>query len=102
MDIKTEINLALAGFTTKTAGKLVPFDMGDDYVDLKPTHRERLDHYGNGGDGWDLDSWENDYAAPLAREVRLQLISRGIFEDVFSIEIGEKGFVIVSISHKYA
>lgn len=64
-------------------------------VDAEPRGRQRLDHYGNDGDGWDDEGWSNDYASPLHKQVMAALDSRFPGHGL-QVEIDEKGWVDVT------
>jgi hypothetical protein len=84
----------ISGKKTKTAGILGKgFIENDTFVSFEPAGRQRLDHYGNDGDGWDEDAWFEDYAAPLTKEISAVLQHAGI--SGWYVEVGDKGFVEV-------
>ena len=60
----------------------------------EPRYRERLDHYGNNGEGWDEEAWDNDYANPLRRAIEGAL-DKEFGRKVFTVDIGEKGRVLI-------
>jgi hypothetical protein len=82
----------LKGKSTKIGGRFRSVDIDHGVVFAEPHHRSRLDHYGNGGDGWDEEGWEDNYAGPLRKEVEAML-NREFPGNDFSVEIGEKGHV---------
>lgn len=69
---------------------------GDRFVSAEPRNRERLDHYGNDGNGWDEDAWEEDYAGPLRSKVQ-KAMDDEFGKDAVSVDIGDKGFVDICI-----
>lgn len=106
--MKDRIKAILNGFTTKTAGRLrlVHAEEGEwdgsRFVSLEfdVACRERLDHYGNDGDGWDEDGWDDNYAGPLYSEIVARLKSNGIeagWRGPVRVEVGEKGFVNIDL-----
>lgn len=66
-------------------------------VEAEPLHRSRLDHHGNGGEGWDEDLWNEEYADPMRTAVAKALVDAGIAADSFEVEICEKGHVVVHV-----
>lgn len=60
----------------------------------EPRGRQRLDHYGNDGEGW-CDSWYDDYAWPIEEKAKELISSKFGAEvlDLLSFEVGEKGFI---------
>lgn len=85
------VKLALGGRTTKTGGTLSIRGLESGFVTFEPSRRQRLDHFGNGGEGWDEEGWEDRYAGPLRTEVKALLVSTGIVG--WRVTIGEKGHV---------
>lgn len=90
----------LNDLTTKTAGRLRPegSPIKTNYgveISFEPQFRERLDHYGNDGDGWDDEGWEQDYAGPLRHEIESALKKSGVENAI--VDIGEKGHVHVTV-----
>lgn len=77
---------------TETGGRLRPegWCKGIGAWVYDPHYRQRVDHYGNDGEGWDEDGWEADYARPLTDEVQAQL------PEGYVVEVGDKGHVYVS------
>ena len=69
---------------------------GDASVSAEPRNRQRLDHYGNGGEGWDGDRWEENYAGPLRVKVQ-KAMDDEFGKGAVSVEIGEKGHVEVEL-----
>ena len=65
------------------------------HVEVTPLNRQRLDHYGNGGDGWEDEAWEINYAAPLREQVVDVLVAAGFDSNTFWVEIGEKGHITI-------
>ena len=67
-----------------------------DFVSYDPEGRQRADHYGNGGEGWDTENWDRDYAEPLRKWAQARLddaMGRGAYR----VEIGEKGDIYVEM-----
>jgi hypothetical protein len=62
--------------------------------EAEPQNRSRLDHYGNDGDGWDEEGWNESYSDPLSREVQEKLDER-FGQGIFEVSIGEKGHLEV-------
>lgn len=73
-----------------TGGRLRNLDPHEYGWSLEPEWRERLDHYGNDGDGWDEDGWERDYAGPLREEAQAWL-DKTFGPNHLSADVGEKG-----------
>lgn len=74
---------------TEIGGSFVDVEViGGDTLEAVPAFRQRLDHYGNDGEGWD-DAWYDDYAIPLRRQVE------AVLGDGFQAEVGDKGRVYV-------
>jgi hypothetical protein len=94
------VKRALDGKKTKVGGRLSVERVERDtrYLSFDPASRQRLDHFGNGGDGWDSDAWEDEYASPLRKEVEALLTSGGVLVGAggVHVEIGEKGHVDVA------
>jgi hypothetical protein len=88
----------LNGRNTKAGGRLKVGAVEEEFVEFEPYKRQRLDHYGNDGEGWDEEGWETDYAGPLRAEVRAILKTGGATQ--WDVEIGEKGHVEVYRSTK--
>lgn len=86
-----DVRAALKGRRTKTAGVLKLADFGQNMVSFEPENRTRLDHYGNEGEGWDSEGWEQDYVGPLSAEVEAMLKQANV--GGWSVDIGEKGHV---------
>lgn len=59
-----------------------------------PSNRQRLDHYGNDGEGWDETGWEENYVTPLINNVQRQL-DHHFPSDTFRLEVGEKGYLYI-------
>lgn len=67
-----------------------------DEIFAEPRNRQRLDHYGNNGEGWD-DAWYDDYAYPMENQAK-SLISKRFGADILdklNVEVGEKGFIVI-------
>lgn len=63
--------------------------------DVDPVERTRLDHYGNDGDGWDDEGWEEDYTSPVLEAIEPSLKERfGKF--YIDAEVDEKGGVEIT------
>lgn len=98
-----EVARVLDGAQTKTGGRLGgrqtdPGDAGS--LSYEPARRQRLDHYGNGGDGWDDEGWTRDYVVPLRDEVEALLAKRFGAAQAragLAVDIGEKGHVHIQI-----
>ncbi len=95
-----QVTRFLKGMSTRTGGRHRDVDFYDErhpYWDVEPLNRQRLDHYGNDGDGWDDEGWAEDYADPLAKEVQEKLESE-FGKGTFSVDIGEKGHIEVNLT----
>jgi hypothetical protein len=97
------ITSALKRMKTKTGGQtrdVTHYESGatGDEWSLEPGWRQRLDHYGNNGDGWDSDGWERDYAGPLQKEAQAWLDREFGAGRLKIHEIGEKGHVYVVLT----
>lgn len=79
---------------TKRGGVLTRESVEDDEVCYEPAYRERLDHYGNDGDGWDEDGWRAEYVEPLRKEVAEAFEKIG-FKGL-TVNVGEKGHVYIT------
>jgi hypothetical protein len=88
-----EVKSALSGRKTKTGGRLNKTESDPDSFTFEPEYRQRLDHFGNDGEGWDEEGWAEDYAGPLVKEVEALLKAAGIKGWV--VDVGEKGHVHV-------
>lgn len=93
---------ALAGFHTKTGGQILDSETfqeesGGHTITFDLQGRRRLDHFGNDGDGWDTDGWEEEYVRPLVAEVKARLVARHVDPSTVSIEIGEKGHLEIYV-----
>lgn len=64
--------------------------------DCEPHNRQRLDHFGNGGDGWDSEGWSSEYERPLVEALEKHL-AKAMPNRKFSIDVDEKGFVGVTL-----
>ncbi len=78
---------------TKTGGRFRDIKIYT-YILAEPARRRRLDHFGNEGQGWDSEGWEEAYAAPLRKEVE------ALLGKDFSVDIGDKGHVYVYLKKK--
>lgn len=79
--------------------RAVDFD-GRSTWEIEPTDRQRLDHYGNDGDGWDEEGWREDYAYPMEAAAR-KWLNEAYAPGVFQVEeTGEKGHLYVSLTPK--
>lgn len=76
--------------------------------EIEPTNRQRLDHYvgqwydpgpDDDPEGWDEDGWDEDYAGPIRQVVRSAL-DREFGKGMFSIDVGDKGYVYVHLTPK--
>ena len=66
---------------------------------VEPSNRQRLDHYGNDGEGWDDDAWREDYANPMEAAAQKWLdeeFGAGLLE----CSTGEKGHIEVYLTPK--
>jgi len=70
-----------------------------EWVTIDPEYRERLDHYGNDGDGWDQESWWKNYADPTQNAAQKQL-DKEFGKDFLRASIGEKGDIYVHWNDK--
>lgn len=61
---------------------------------IEPRDRQRLDHYGNEGEGWDDEGWTHDYAEPVRQAAQKWLDAE--FPKLFDADVGEKGHVFVA------
>jgi len=90
--------VAVAAFlkskSTKAGGRFRSVELDHGSVGAEPQNRQRLDHYGNDGDGWDEEGWEDAYASPLRKEVKM-LLDREFPGNDFIVDVGEKGHVEV-------
>ena len=68
----------------------------DCFVSAEPRNRQRLDHYGNDGDGWDEEAWEEEYAGPLRSKVQ-KVMNDELGKGAVSVSIGEKGHVDIQL-----
>jgi len=73
---------------------------GNIYVEIDPDNRERLDHYGNDGDGWDEDAWNEDFADPLYYKAARSLAEIGLSAQANDVDIyvDEKGYLNVIVN----
>ena len=60
---------------------------------ITPEYRKRLDHYGNGGEGWS-EAWYPDYADPIQAASQTWL-DRTFGPGQFIAKVGEKGHVTI-------
>lgn len=94
-----QITSFLRRLKTRTGGGMRDVDFYSESYgpswSVEPAWRQRLDHFGNEGEGWDEDGWEEDYAGPLRQEVQEKL-DREFGSGVLEVEVGEKGHVEVS------
>jgi len=70
-----------------------------EWVTVDPQRRQRLDHYGNNGDGWEEDSWSDDYARPTQDTIQKQL-DRKFGRGLFQAGVETKGFILVRFNPK--
>ena len=98
---RDRVTNVLRGLRTKTGGEMYgatknepdrPGLDGPTYWTGDPRRRERLDHYGNEGEGWDDEGWEAEYAGPLRDEVQVK-IDAAFGPGLFDVSIGEKGHI---------
>jgi len=66
------------------------------YFIIDPVGRQRLDHYGNDGEGWDSEAWEEEYAGPLYTAVKTALDKMFGNNAGFSLDISEKGHIDIA------
>lgn len=95
-----DVTSTLKNMSTKSGGRMrsVSLEAGPEWH-CEPTNRQRLDHTGNDGDGWDEDEYDEEYSNPLYRQV-MDKLEDSFGVGLFQIEIGEKGHVYVSLSSK--
>lgn len=62
---------------------------------IEPRQRQRLDHYGNEGEGWDQEGWDEDYANPV-RDAAQKWLDAEFGHGHFDADVGEKGHVYVT------
>lgn len=94
-----DVAALLKGAGTPTGGRFRSVEVSGSEVYAEPAHRQRLDHYGNDGDGWDDEGWRERYVGPLEREVA-KLLEAGLglkLDRDFAVEVGEKGHVHVTM-----
>jgi len=97
-----EVARALKRMKTRTGGgtRRAEFYENQNEWSLEPAYRQRLDHYGNEGEGWDQEGWDEDYSEPLRKEAQAWLdkqFGRGFFEVT---DVGEKGHLYVGTTSK--
>ena len=73
-----------------TGGRMRNLEVHEYGWTLEPEWRQRLDHYGNDGDGWDENGWEMDYAGPLREEAQ-KWLDKTFGPNHLSADVGEKG-----------
>lgn len=73
--------------------------LGEDGWSVDPQYRQRLDHFGNDGDGWDEDGWSDEYAGPVADAALARLESK-FGKGLFYVDVGEKGHIDVTLTPK--
>jgi len=93
----SDVTSYLKSMRTRTGGRTDSIDVDNYGWSLEPRDRQRLDHYGNDGDGWDEDLWEDEYAGPLRSEV-IDKLEDWFGKNLFDVEIGEKGHIEVSLT----
>jgi hypothetical protein len=77
--------------STKTGGKLCkPYIHNDENISFDPQYRQRLDHYGNSGEGWDEEGWYANYKEPLIEEVS-RVLEENKLLSLVTVDVGEKG-----------
>lgn len=98
-----EVTSFLKRLTTRTGGRNRDVYFNDDPKwpswSAEPQRRQRLDHFGNDGDGWDEDGWDDKYAGPLQREVQ-RAIDQKFGKGVLGVAVGEKGHIDVQPTAK--
>lgn len=85
---------AAGGQSVGHVGEDLGFD-GRPTWSIEPQFRQRLDHYGNQGEGWDQEGWDEEYVGPLTKAVQAALdkeFGKGVLE---VIDIGEKGHIYI-------
>ena len=84
-----------------TGGRVIAVEtidgMGEGEWSIEPSKRARLDHYGNGGDGWDDDAWSEEYADPLYKAAEAWL-EHTFGKGFFDVSVDEKGFLDVGLT----
>lgn len=88
-DTKDKLN-ALCSHLKRTMNGISAYRVTGDSVELEPYHRERLDLFGNDGDGWDEEGWDAEYADPWYDRVEAALKT---CEVSASISVDDKGFI---------
>jgi hypothetical protein len=86
---------------TPTGGRISRVEYDDKYKSwtANPYDRQRLDHYGNDGEGWDEEAWWDEYAGPLTDETT-RLLEQEFGKDMFEVDVGEKGHLHIDLSQK--
>jgi hypothetical protein len=64
---------------------------------VEPRDRKRLDHYGNGGEGWDDEGWQRDYAGPMSAAAEKWLEAE-FGKGLFGVDVDEKGYVFIFLT----
>lgn len=93
-DIRARVKSQLRYLRSGIAGRVLRVDEDSQGWTLDMVGRERLDHYGNDGDGWDSDAWEQDYAGPLREEAQAWL-DKTFDKGLLTTDVGEKGHLEV-------
>jgi len=112
---KDDVTSFLSRMRTRTGGSMRDATHEEaargwyEHWSAEPQDRQRLDHYvgsdhgwdddDEDGDGWDEEGWEDEYAGPLASEVKKKLESQ-FGKGMFTVDVGEKGHVMVSPTKK--
>lgn len=97
--ILEQIEAFLRGLRYGPAGRARSIQVYDEGAtvtfDVDPVERTRLDHYGDDGDGWDDEGWEEDYTSPVLEAIEPSLKERfGKF--YIDAEVDEKGGVEIT------
>ena len=99
----SEVTSRLKRMRTKTGGTTYQVDYDDGQFKswyVEPNHRQRLDHFGNDGEGWDEEGWNESYAEPVWDEANAWLdkeFGRGLFKVG---DVGEKGYIKIVATPK--
>lgn len=94
-----DVRRFLRSSTFGPAGKAHTVVVRGDVWDVDPVYRERLDHYGNDGDGWDDEGWQSEYSEPVYVDTVSKLEQR-FGKGYFFVDVGEKGHINVSLTPK--
>lgn len=97
--VREDIRSFLQSIEFGPAGKARTVNVRGDVWDVDPIYRERLDHYGNDGDGWDDEGWQAEYSEPVYVDTVSKLEQR-FDKGYFFVDVGEKGHISVSLTPK--